>query len=180
MSDENPSREKACVALIGLRGCGKSVVGRLLASARRCDHVDTDQLIVERAGLTISEIFAQQGEEAFRAIEHDVVAQIPCDSHIVVSLGGGAILDQRNIQHLQPFSTIVWLKTPTEVLAKRIDSDPESGRMRPALTEKCLLEEIRQLAQEREPLYEQAADWSVGTARRSPRQVADYIQSRLG
>lgn len=180
MSDKIPNSQKACVALIGLRGSGKSVVGRFLASARRCDWVDTDQLIVEQSGLTISEIFSQQGEKAFRAIEREVIARIPCRSSIVLSLGGGAILDPRNIQYLQPFWTIVWLKAPAEVLAERLDGDQESTAMRPALTEKSTLEEIRQLQKEREHLYEQASDWSVDTAGRTPQQVAEYIQSRLG
>lgn len=179
MSEEIPSRQKPCVALIGLRGCGKSAVGRLLASALRCAYIDTDELIVERAGLTISEIFVQQGEAAFRQIEREVIAGIPNDTHVVISLGGGAVLDQHNLDHLHPFSTIVWLQAPPEELSLRIGRDQSSTEMRPALTDKSVLEEIRQLAQERGHLYEQAADWSVSTSDRSPKQVAEEIQARL-
>ncbi len=179
MSEENQSDKSVCVGLMGLRGCGKSAVGRLLASARQCAYVDTDELIVERAGLTISAIFSQHGEAAFRQIEHEVITSISGAAPIVISLGGGAVLDHRNLKHLQPFSTIVWLKAPAEVLAERIDGDQRSAAMRPPLTGKSTLEEIRQLAQERDHIYEQAAAWSVDTADRSLQQVADDIHSRL-
>lgn len=180
MNADHPKQKLPCIALIGLRGSGKSTVGGHLALALDRVHLDTDELIVERAGMTIAKIFSRDGEAAFRAMEREVITGLEPNLRAVLSLGGGVVLDPRNTEHLRKFSTMVWLTASEDVLAQRIDQDPSSKESRPSLTEQDTLEELRQLAGQRRRLYQQAADLSVDTAGLGPREVAEIIAAAVG
>ena len=172
-------RGKPSVALIGLRGCGKSTVARELARLLAVEHVDTDALIAQQAGASIAAIFAAEGEAGFRRREREVVAQVARRSPAVISVGGGAVLDDRNIETLQAVATLVWLTAPAEVLWQRISADEESREARPPLTERSGLAEVEHLLAERTPVYERAADLTIDTTGRTPREVAEALADTL-
>ncbi|MGD2108728.1 MAG: shikimate kinase [Phycisphaerae bacterium] len=180
MTSEERQRKQRTVALIGLRGSGKSVVGRELAALLGGDLVETDELIAARAGKSIARIFTEEGETAFRDLESEVIADIVTIPPTVVSVGGGAVLDQRNVQRLKAVATVVWLTAPVDALWQRVSADPTTARTRPPLTdEKSGSAEMRQLHAQRAALYEQAADLTIDTTGRQPAQIAQAIADML-
>ncbi len=169
-----------CISLIGPRGCGKTKVGKLLADwlGGRC--VDTDDLITRHSGRTIAAIFAYEGEAGFRRWERKAIEQVTTAPPAVVSVGGGAVVDERNIEALRQVSKVVWLTAPVETLWQRISSDEASGDTRPPLTDVGGREELERILAERSPLYERAADLMVDTATLTPDQVVEQIAAGLG
>src|SRR3954465_12394398 len=134
------------VVLIGYRGSGKTTIGKRLADRLWQPFVDTDALIVRKAGKGIREIFEQQGEPAFRDLESTVVRDTLKLQEHVISLGGGALLRPENRAALKASGhKVVYLKWAPEELYKRIMADPESVAARPDLTDSGGLEEVTQL-----------------------------------
>ena len=167
------------VVLIGYRGAGKSAVGRLLADQMRWTFVDTDALIESEAGRSIAQIFAALGEPAFRKHERDVIARVTQRQHQVIAVGGGAILDRRNIDRLRADGWVIWLTAPPEVLWNRIQSDTATPRSRPNLTETGGLDEVRQVLTARQSAYDDAAHQSFPTEHQTPQQAAQAIKQLL-
>lgn len=166
------------IYLIGYRGTGKSTVARQLAEQLEAQAVDSDELIAQRAGCSIAEIFAQQGEPAFRDLEQQVVAELAAGEPQVVALGGGAVLREANRQAIAG-APVVWLQASPAVLAQRLAADSISASQRPSLTRAGLLGEIEQVLTERTPVYRQCATFEVDTEGRSPAEVAEVIYRQL-
>jgi shikimate kinase len=145
--------------LVGLMGAGKTTVGRRCAQRLGREFVDTDDLVIMRAGMPIDEIFATAGEAHFRTLERDVIADV-CASPapLVVACGGGAVLDPENRRQLRGAGVVVWLRASVAVLAARVGD----GSARPLLAggPAAALSRLDRL---REPLYEAAADCAVDT-----------------
>ncbi len=179
MTTARGKREKPSIALIGLRGSGKSAVGRELATLLGGQCVDIDELVVEAAGRSITAVFDQEGEPGFRRRERNAVAQVVAAAPAVISVGGGALLDENNVRTLKQVATLVWLTAPVEVLRQRVASDRTTADSRPPLTERAGLVELKQLLAERSPIYEHAADLTVDTEHRTPREVARAIAAAL-
>lgn len=167
------------VIFIGLRGSGKSAVARRLAELLGFEAVDTDDLIEQRAGHTIREIFETDGETAFRNLETETLDALTRRSGQVISVGGGAILTEHNRQLLRQAGTCIWLTATPEELHRRVQTDARTATQRPALTELSGLEEIRQLAQTREPLYRATAHHVVDTTGRNLDEVTKAVARRL-
>ena len=152
--------EKENIVLIGMPGSGKSAVGRVLAGKTGKSFADTDQLIVQKAGKSITKIFREDGEAAFRNLESSVIRELSKTGGQIISTGGGAVLRPENITALKQNGRLIWL-----------DRDPEnlipSGDRPLADTE----EKMKQLYVEREPVYRAAADETV-TVSGSPEQTA--------
>ena len=136
------------IALIGMAGCGKSTVGKLLAEQTGKQFVDADGEIVKLAGKSIPEIFAEDGEEAFRAYETQVLAELGKKSGLVIATGGGCITRERNYPLLHQNSRIVWLQRNADLLPT--DGRPLSQKTAPAV-----------LYEQRKPLYTAFADAAV-------------------
>ena len=136
------------IILIGMPGCGKSTVGKLLAQRLGRSFVDADSRIVDTAGMSIPEIFAHSGEEGFRQIETQVLSDLGMRSGLVLATGGGCVTQERNYPLLHQNGTCVWL---TRDLAKL----PTDGR---PLSKNGRLEQMYQI---RKPLYERFADVTV-------------------
>jgi shikimate kinase len=145
------------IVLIGYRGSGKTHIGRKLANLLWMEFVDTDMLLVERAGRTIREIFEAEGEAGFRQREADIVSEVARRENVVIAAGGGAILRPDNVAALRKHGKIVWLKADPETLHARIQADAASNANRPNLTAGGGLEEVRRLLDQRTPLYAAAA-----------------------
>ena len=143
--------------LIGLRGSGKTAIGRRMAEKLRIPLYDTDALIEARAKQSIPEIFSGFGEEVFRHMEREVIASLP-DGAAVIATGGGAVMDPQNIQRLRRKAHIILLTADEETLHSRIQ-----GSGRPALTTLSDLDEIRHLAGVRMPVYRGLADLCIDT-----------------
>jgi 3-dehydroquinate dehydratase/shikimate dehydrogenase len=171
--------DRNAVALIGLRGSGKTTVGRELAAMLQVPFFDTDELITVEAGKSISEIFETEGETGFRARERRAVARAVETAPSVISVGGGAILDATNVTALRRSATIIWLAAPPEILYERIAADAASAASRPALTTLEGPDELERLLQERRPQYESAADVTIHTTGRTPTDLARQIVTEV-
>ncbi len=170
---------KPSIALIGMRGCGKSTVGRLLATRLGGDCLDTDDLVAGRAGRSITAIFQDEGEEGFRERERRAIAVACRTAPTVISVGGGAVMDKRNVDALRAVATVVWLTADADVLHRRLSSDPVTPQQRPALTNQSGLGEVERLLLERTPLYGQAADFVIDTTTDGPVDVVALITNQL-
>lgn len=176
----NPApAESARVVLIGPPAAGKSTIGRILAERLHMPILDTDQMIVDRYG-PIPDIFRDRGEAAFREIERDAVRRALrklLDRPGVVSLGGGAVLNQGTRAQLRhPALTVVLIMIDEQTVAQRLGNpsrpllagDPEAAVAR-----------WRALVEERRPLYEQVADVTVHGSDSSPVTAVNRIVDRL-
>lgn len=171
---------KTSVALIGLRGSGKSSVAAELAALTGVDRVDTDETVAREAGRSIAAIFADEGEKGFRQREREAIARVVKAAPRVISVGGGAVIDEHNVRLLRQVAAVVWLTAPPDVLWERVSNDPTTTDTRPALTSRRGADEIEQVLSERSAHYEQAADHTVDTVGRSPREIALAIAAQLG
>jgi shikimate kinase len=161
--------------LIGYRGSGKTTVAAALAERLGWSWVDADAELERRAGKTISQIFEEQGEGAFRDLESAVLADLAAGDRQIVALGGGAVLREENQTALAGRGKIIWLKAPPEVLLARMMADQTTAARRPNLTREGGLAEIRTLLAQRTPLYSACADLAVDANDRSPAEIARQI-----
>lgn len=159
------SRQMKNIVLIGMPGCGKSTIGTLLAETLGRTFVDADAQIVQMAGKSIPEIFAQDGEDAFRQWESDALAHLGKQSGLVIATGGGCVTRQRNYPALHQNGSIVWLERDLSLL-------PTDGR---PLSQSNRLEEMYAV---RKPLYEAFADVRVANTG-SPEDTVTEILSKL-
>lgn len=162
------------IVLIGPMGAGKTTVGGLVAERLGLAVRDTDQDVEAAAGRTISEIFVDDGEAAFRALEHAAVAEALATHDGVLALGGGAVLDPRT-RDLLVGHDVVFLKVGLSDAVKRVGL----GTARPLLLGN-VRGRIKTLLDERTPVYESVATLVVETDGRSPEQIADEIVQALG
>ena len=165
--------------LIGYRGSGKTVVGRLLAGELRRPHVDTDVLIEDREGRSIAITFEQDGEAYFRGIESEVIAGLAPEVPTVISIGGGAVISEHNRKRLRGLGIVVWLQAAPEDLHRRIAADHESAASRPPLSTTDALTEVRTVLAQRGAWYEELADVEVDTTGKSPEEVTQMILRHL-
>lgn len=159
-TDPNPQAPRSLV-LIGFMGSGKTTIGRKLQDQLGYPLVDTDQLIEEREGKTIRDIFADQGEPAFRDMETGLLEELGANSvdRRIVSTGGGIIGRERNRTLLRDLGFVVWLKVcPTEIRKRTA-----RNKGRPLLQTEEPDDTIARLMAEREPLYRQTAHLELET-----------------
>jgi len=140
--------------LIGLMGCGKSSIGKLLAKELGITFLDLDHYIVEKAGRTIPEIFAEDGEEGFRDLETEALREV-LGSPVVIASGGGVVMREENRVMLEAHSPVIWLKSSLHFLAGRIQGDEN----RPLTAGRDALTVLQQLAEIRYPYYTRCADY---------------------
>ncbi|SMP69819.1 shikimate kinase [Neorhodopirellula lusitana] len=172
---DTTSRQSHHLYLTGYRGCGKSTVAQQLAQRLSLPVVDLDERIETRAGTTISQIFADQSEEAFRDMESACLAEVAGQDRCIVSLGGGAILRETNRTVIQSSGWCVWLDADPKVLAARLAGDVTTGDRRPSLTGQPVLEEIATVMQARESLYREVADLRIDTSAMSIDEIVEQI-----
>ena len=158
------------IALCGFMGTGKSAVGRLVAEQLHFAFLDTDTVLEARAGKPIAQIFSEQGEAAFREMEHRLVKELELRDRTVIATGGGLIVDPENLASLQRHAYLVCLWASPEGIWARVKNQGH----RPLLNEADPLEKIRRLLAERKPFYKQA-DAHLTTELRSAREVAQQV-----
>lgn len=140
------------VILIGMMGAGKTAVGKRIAEALELKFFDTDAMIEEKFGLSISEIFEYEGERGFREKEKSVISGLPDDEMCVVSTGGGAFMFDENKEKLKSMGTSFYLRASLSTLMQRLENDHSQ---RPLL-KGDMMQELRNLLSQREEVYMQA------------------------
>ena len=149
------------IVLIGFMGTGKTEVGRLLAERLGKDFIEVDELIEQRAGKTIPEIFQQEGEIAFRELEIEATREAAERKNAVIACGGGVVLNQISIDRLRKRGVIIYLTASPETILQRTVSDKGE---RPLLVAEDKESRVKKLLNYRQPFYERAADITVNTS----------------
>lgn len=157
--------------LIGFMGCGKSSVGRRLAGMTGHRFVDTDDLIVQSEGESISEIFATKGENYFRDLEQRTLEELVGSCGVILSTGGGLILRETNRETLKRIGLIAWLDADPEVLFERAS---RSGK-RPLLQTDNPRETFDTLLSSRRSLYESMATFRIDSTHLTHDEVAESV-----
>ena len=158
------------ITLTGFMGSGKTTVGKVLADFLGCPFMDLDDLIVKKAGKSIPEIFAEDGEAAFRQLEARLLRQTVekyTENTVVLALGGGAVTAPASAALLREKTVCIYLRASLETLLQRLEGET-AGR---PLADASLADRLSA----REPLYEQTAHVIIDTDGLSPDEVADEI-----
>ncbi len=158
------------ISLCGFMGSGKTTVGRILADALGCPFLDLDELIVNKAGKSIPDIFAEDGEAAFRQLEARLLKQTVekyGEGTAVLSLGGGAVLTPTSAALLQEKTVCIYLRATLDTLLGRLAGET-AGR---PLADDAMAERLAA----REPLYEKTAHVTIDTDGLSPEEISDEI-----
>ncbi len=172
MSDpfpQMPPREN--IILIGFMGSGKSTVGRMLARRLRFQFLDTDRLLEERSSMTIKDMFAQYGEAYFRERETATLESLSGIRRHVLATGGGIVTQPRNHPLLRALGWVVQLSADPDELYARVAKSTD----RPLLQTENPLERVRTMVEERRPLYNAAAQFTVNSTGLAREQVVELI-----
>lgn len=152
--------KKNIIYLTGFMTSGKSTIGPILANVLGWTFYDLDRVIEEKENLTVADIFEFKGEEYFRKIESEKLYELSVKSKVVISLGGGAITSDQNLQLIKNSGILVYLKVSPEVLYKRLKNKVDRPLFKDfVLDEKNkndFIERIKSLLEQREKNYEQA------------------------
>ncbi len=168
------------IALIGFMGTGKSTLGKALARRLNLPLVDLDAVIVQEQQMEISAIFARDGEERFRQIEHEVLCRYAAQPDLILSPGGGAVLREENRAVLQKHCWVISLMARPEVILQRVNGD---STVRPVLEQRepgqSKLQRIEQVLQQRLPFY-QEADLVLDTSDKSVEALVEQVVAWIG
>ncbi|WP_370451233.1 shikimate kinase AroK [Lysobacter sp. N42] len=158
-------------------GAGKSTIGRQLAKSLHLEFFDSDSEIERRTGADISWVFELEGEEGFRDREEKVISDLTENAGIVLATGGGSIVSKENRNRLSARGIVVYLKTTIDKQVARTERDKRRPLIANADDPRAVLED---LAEQREPLYEEIADVVIQTDEQSAKIVANQIIEKLG
>ncbi len=169
--------EKRNIFLVGPMGAGKSTIGRQLARQLHLEFFDSDTEIERRTGADIAWVFELEGEEGFRLREEKVIEELTESTGIVLATGGGSILSKESRNRLSARGVVVYLQTTIEKQLARTQRD----KRRPLIAEADNPREVLEnLAELRNPLYEEIADIVVRTDEQSTKLVIDQIIEKVG
>jgi shikimate kinase len=168
------------VTLVGLMGAGKTRVGQRAAEALGRPFLDTDELVARSAGMTVAEIFATEGEAAFRRREREAIVTALATAGAVVSVGGGAVLDTTNVTRMRAAGPVLWLYAEPSTLLYRLRRSLRRGD-RPLLANGDPMEVLTTLLAQRRPAYTAAASATLRTdglsVERSAALLTDWIRT---
>ena len=167
------------IVLIGYRCCGKTSAGKLIAEKLGRRFIDTDELIVEKAGCGIDEMVSRHGWKYFRGIEKDVIKKVSAMENMVIATGGGVVTDEENVKNLKANGFVVCLYADTDIIRERLYKDKRSAESRPSLTGDNPSDEIKNVLEQRKPLYMNASDVVVDTSQLDINEVADMVIDNL-
>jgi shikimate kinase len=157
------------IYLIGFMGAGKTSVSRKLAEALSVPHYDTDQEIIKAAGISISDIFASEGEERFREMESEVLKMMP-HHDAVIATGGGIVLAEKNRSYMESNGTVIFLYADIIAILQRLEGD----NSRPLLKNEKL-NAAKSLYRTRLPIYRQTAHLEIDTTSKAVSEIVKEI-----
>lgn len=160
------------IVLTGMMGSGKSTVAELFAKSNKATLIDIDTMLELQEGKSISEIFAQNGEQYFRRIEHEIIMSIFEPEDLIISLGGGAFENKDTRKFLLENSKVVYLKTSPTTIYERI----KNNDTRPLLQDDMSIEKIEEILNKRENNYS-SAHLTINTDNKTPQQIAWEINN---
>ena len=163
------------VALIGFMGTGKTTISNALSRITGFKEVDVDQYIVEKEGMAIKDIFAENGEQYFRNLETQALRDLQEEKETIISCGGGAVLRDENVEILNTGSVIVQLKATPETVFERVKDHTH----RPILNNDMSVRHITELMNQREPRYNSVADIQVNVDKGDRVETCYYILKEL-
>ncbi len=163
------------IFLVGPMGVGKSTIGRLMAENLKMRFIDCDDEIEKQSGAKIPLIFEYEGEIGFRKREQAIIAELTALQNIILSTGGGVVLAPENRQYLKSRGEIIYLHAAVDELLKRT----AHSHNRPLLRTGNRLSKIKELYNERHPLYESIANIIIETGQRSIHQVVKIVLKQL-
>ena len=163
------------IFLIGFMGAGKSTISDYLKNALAMDVVEMDQCIVERQGMSISDIFETYGEEYFRELETNLLIEMQSQSNVVVSCGGGVPMRERNVVEMKKNGRVVLLTAKPETILDRVKDNHD----RPLLENNKTVPFIADLMEKRRTKYEAAADIVIQTDGKSELEICEELIHRL-
>lgn len=164
------------IILIGFMGSGKSSIGKRLSYQLRRTMIDTDKWIEQRQKMTVSQIFDEYGEAAFRKMETECLKELILSAHEqIISVGGGLPMREENHDLLKQLGTVVYLKIMPQAVYERLKGDTT----RPLLKVEDPMERIRQLLKERAPVYEACADIVLEVSNRSFDEILQELGERI-
>ncbi len=163
------------IFLIGMMGAGKTTVGKLLAKRQGKTFIDSDEVIQQRTGVSISHIFDVEGEAGFRQRESGIIQELVHGHNIILATGGGAILKQQNREALRGHGVVVYLKSTVNDLWLRTRHD----RSRPLLQTANPKEKLKELYEQRDPLYLETADLVIPTGKQSVQSLVEQLEHRI-
>jgi shikimate kinase len=162
------------IIFIGPPGSGKSSVGKEVAAILKLSHIDTDQLIEEKSGKRISDIFLDDGEPAFRRMEREIVLEVLQQDNCVISLGGGSVIDSEVADKLRVEPNVIYLEVSISNAAPRVGFNAE----RPLLVANPRQQWLK-LMEDRKPIYEGLGRKRISTDNRKPKEIAREIAGLL-
>ncbi len=162
------------VLLIGFMGTGKTTIARALSKKLQVDWVDLDRLIVDRAGMPITEIFETQGEPAFRALETQILEELSEKTGMIISCGGGVAMQPQNLPLLKKGKVILLTASPYTIL-RRVSH----RNHRPLLQNRMNVPAIKELMEERQPHYKAVANIVIKTDGKPVSAICAQIIKRL-
>ena len=163
------------IVLIGFMGAGKSTIAGELKDKLEMDRVEMDQMIVEKQGMSISEIFDEYGEAYFRNLESNTLIELQKRKQTIVSCGGGVVMREENTDHMKKNGRVVLLTAKPETIYERVKDSDE----RPILNDHMNVEFISSLMDKRKERYEAVADITVATDGKNVTQICEEIISKL-
>ena len=163
------------IVLIGFMGAGKSTISDYLSTMFAMEVVEMDQLIAEREGMSISDIFETYGEEYFRNMETNLLIEMQSRSNVVVSCGGGVPMRERNVTEMKKNGRVVLLTAKPETILERVKDNHD----RPLLENNKNVSFIADLLEKRRSKYEAAADIVVETDGKSELEICEELIHRL-
>lgn len=163
------------IVLIGFMGAGKSTVSDYLSKKFAMDVVEMDQVIVEREGMSISDIFAIHGEEYFRNLETNLLIEMQARQNVIISCGGGVAMRERNVKEMKKNGRVVLLTALPETILERVKDSDE----RPLLNGHKDVDYIAKLMEVRREKYEAAADVLVSTDNKTVMEICEELIQKL-
>ncbi|UNT96107.1 shikimate kinase [Allobaculum mucilyticum] len=163
------------IFLIGFMGVGKSTISKTLKQTFAMDVIEMDQIIAERNGMSISEIFDLRGEEYFRNEETELLKECSKAKDQIISCGGGVAMRQVNVDEMKKSGKIVLLTASPSTILKRV----EDSHDRPLLENNKTVEHITSMMEAREPAYQGAADIVINTDGKDAREICEEIIARV-
>ncbi|MFH1783249.1 MAG: shikimate kinase [Candidatus Omnitrophota bacterium] len=162
------------IVLVGFMGTGKTAVGRALSKKLNREFLELDEMIEKKEGVSIKEIFDKKGEPYFRKIEKEAVKEASEKDGVIVSAGGGAVIDEENRSNLKHNGILISLEASSDVILDRT----KGRKSRPLLNVPDPKERIEELLQKRAPFYKKA-DFFINTEKLTIDQVVEKITSLI-